>query len=148
LRVYITIPFFSLLLTNLISCHVLNISKRRGIFLISRYIYTGSANLDANNVLPVLYAANKYDITGLASACVNYVEDRLDVDNACALLEQAHLFDEQDFRARVLELILRKGEDVLPGEDVVELCHQCLTDIAGADNLICKEEQVFDALDR
>ena len=117
-------------------------------FIISRYIYTGSANLDANNVLPVLYAANKYDITGLASACVNYVEDRLDVDNACALLEQAHLFDEQDFRARVLELILRKGEDVLPGEDVVELCHHCLTDIAGADNLICKEEQVFDALDR
>ena len=132
--------------SNIMSC-VLSIPRRRGIF-IDRYIYTGSAHLDANNVLPVLYAANKYDINGLASSCVNYVEDRLDVDNACALLEQAHLFDEQDFRARVLELILRKGEEVLPCEDIGELCHQCLVDIVGADNLICKEEQVFDALDR
>ncbi|XP_076443612.1 BTB/POZ domain-containing protein 6-like [Babylonia areolata] len=112
------------------------------------YIYTGAADLDANNVLPVLYAANKYDVAGLSQACVRYVEDRLDPENACLLMEQAHLFQQLDFRSRVLELILRKGEEVLPEEDVAELCHQCLGEVVGADNLICKEEQVLEALDR
>ena len=114
----------------------------------NRYIYTGQADLDSNNVLFVLYTANKYDISGLARACVSYVEEQLDVQNACTLMEQAHLFNEQGFRSRVLELILRRGEEVLQCEDVGELCHDCLVDVVKADNLICKEEQVFDALDR
>ncbi|KAK7116719.1 BTB/POZ domain-containing protein 6-B-like isoform X2 [Littorina saxatilis] len=113
-----------------------------------RYTYTGTADLDANNVLPVLYAAKKYDISGLARLCVDFVENQLDVDNACALLEQAHLFDEQDFRSRVLELVLRRGEEVLECEDLGELCHQCLVDVVSADNLFCREEQVVGALDR
>nr|KAG5705939.1 hypothetical protein BaRGS_010829 [Batillaria attramentaria] len=63
-------------------------------------------------------------------------------------MEQAHVFSEQDFRSRVLELILRKGEEVLGCDDVEDLCHECLVHVVGADNLICKEEQVWDTLDR
>ncbi|PVD19328.1 hypothetical protein C0Q70_19815 [Pomacea canaliculata] len=73
-------------------------------------MYTGVAHLDATSVLSVLYAASKYSVSGLCRACIDYVEEKLDVENACAVMEQAHLFEELDFRSRVLELILRKGE--------------------------------------
>ncbi|KAK7496097.1 hypothetical protein BaRGS_00012798 [Batillaria attramentaria] len=112
------------------------------------YIYTGTAQLDAHNVLPILYTAKKYAISGLSRACLAFVESCLDVENACTVMEQAHVFSEQDFRSRVLELILRKGEEVLGCDDVEDLCHECLVHVVGADNLICKEEQVWDTLDR
>lgn len=111
-------------------------------------MYTGVAYLDASSVLSVLYAASKYSVSGLCRACIDYVEEKLDVENACAVMEQAHLFEELDFRSRVLELILRKGETVLACEDIAELCHDCLVSIIGSDSLICQEEQVWDAMDR
>ena len=47
-----------------------------------------------------------------------------------------------------LQVILRKGEEVLEMEEVGDLCHDCLSSILQSDTLICREIQVFQALDR
>ncbi|CAG2257733.1 BTBD3_6 [Mytilus edulis] len=51
------------------------------------YLYTDHLQLTKNSVIALLYAAKKYQITGLISKCETYLQDNLDVSNACSLFK-------------------------------------------------------------
>ncbi|GFR91463.1 BTB/POZ domain-containing protein [Elysia marginata] len=110
-----------------------------------RYLYCGEAGITPDNVIYLLYAAQKYSVLGLATKCISFVDQVLDTDNACTVLEQAHIFNEKDFYSSVLALILRKAEEVLSADDVTYLCDDCLATIVGSSNLMAREAVILNA---
>ncbi|RUS72762.1 hypothetical protein EGW08_019480 [Elysia chlorotica] len=110
-----------------------------------RYLYCGEAAITPENVIYLLYAAQKYAVLGLASKCISFVDQVLDTDNACTVLEQAHIFNEKDFHCTVLALILRKAEEVLAADDVTYLCDDCLATIVGSSKLMACEDLILNA---
>lgn len=63
------------------------------------YIYSNfdfsSIKLRDENVMQTLYAAKKYDIRSLVTACIRYLLNGLLPTNAICLLAQARLFEEE-----------------------------------------------------
>ncbi len=57
----------------------------------SSYMYSGLSDITADNVIPTLYAAKKYSVDGLANKCIAFVENHLDPENACAVMEQVQI---------------------------------------------------------
>ena len=51
-------------------------------------MYCGEVELSGDNVLCVLYSAKKYMLPGLEKKCQEFLDNRLDVSNVCAVLEQ------------------------------------------------------------
>ncbi|KAH9524941.1 BTB/POZ domain-containing protein 6-A [Bulinus truncatus] len=110
-----------------------------------RYLYYGHSDINPDNVISLLYCAKKYACAGLVKKCLNFAEELLDPKNACALLEQAHFFDEKEFHNKVLAVVLRKAEEVLDLDDISQLCEACLDQIVDHDNLMANEELVLKA---
>ncbi|CAL1536097.1 unnamed protein product [Lymnaea stagnalis] len=113
-----------------------------------RYLYSGHVDITSDAVINLLYCAKKYAVAGLVKKCLAYVEDVLDPQNACALLEQSHFFDEHEFHDKVKAVLLRKAEEVFKMDDVTELCETCLSEIVADDNLMASEDLVLAACTR
>ncbi|VIO89407.1 BTB/POZ domain containing protein [Brugia malayi] len=72
-----------------------------------------SIKLDLNNVMDILYAAKKYDIKTLISACVQYLMTYLTASDALCLLSQARFFDEALLIKHCLEVIDENTDEAL-----------------------------------
>lgn len=70
-----------------------------------RYLYCDEIQLEADNVLATLYVAKKYIVPHLCRACVNFLETSLTAKNACLLLSQSRLFEEQELMQRCWEVL-------------------------------------------
>ncbi|XP_046562621.1 BTB/POZ domain-containing protein 6-like [Haliotis rubra] len=107
------------------------------------YLYTDDVRLDPENVSLVLYAAKKYGIKGLRTRCLRYLEADLSPDSACVIMEQAHVYDEDDLRLKALNYILKTGDGTLRARTVGELCHECLSMVLASDDLNAPEDVAF-----
>lgn len=58
----------------------------RGIRSVINYIYTSKLELDAENVIDVLSAANYVQINSIVEECSNYLQSQIDIDNCVDLL--------------------------------------------------------------
>jgi len=58
-------------------------------------MYTLEADIKAESVMAVLYAAKKYDVQPLVDRCRLFLKEGLDVENVCEILEQAVTFSEE-----------------------------------------------------
>ena len=56
--------------------------------VLNRYIYVEETELTGYNVLSTLYCAKKYMIPGLEATCRQYLEQQIDHNNVCFILEQ------------------------------------------------------------
>ncbi len=54
-------------------------------------MYCEEAALTGENVLPLLYCAKKYMVSGLREKCQRFLQDKLDQTNVCFLLEQVRM---------------------------------------------------------
>ena len=72
--------------------------------VIFRYLYCDIVVLEPDTVLATLYASKKYIVPSLAQACVDYLETSLSHKNACILLSQSRLFEEDDLTQRCWEV--------------------------------------------
>lgn len=113
-----------------------------------RYLYTDEIFLEADNVLATLYAAKKYIIFHLAKACVNYLETSLSARNACVLLSQGRLFEEDHLMQRCWEVIDAQAEEALRSEGFVDIDHKTLESILSRETLNAREASVFNAVMR
>uniref|UniRef100_A0A7E4W084 BTB domain-containing protein n=1 Tax=Panagrellus redivivus TaxID=6233 RepID=A0A7E4W084_PANRE len=58
-----------------------------------KFAYTDSVALDADNVMAILFAANKYCMRSLEYLCIEFLGDSLNSKNAIFLLDQARKWD-------------------------------------------------------
>ena len=110
-----------------------------------RFIYTDAVELSEENVMQVMYAANKYLVTGLISRCVKFLEQRLQASNAAMLLEQSLLLDEKALQERCLKTIQENSSKVLTTPDFLTSSRDVVTRVLESENLSAPEIEVFEA---
>ena len=67
-------------------------------------MYSGSVELTSANVMGLLYASKKYLVSGLSAKCCGFVENQLNVANACQIMEQVFVFLIQDIVIKRISL--------------------------------------------
>ena len=112
-------------------------------FSFYRYLYCDEISLEADTVLPTLYAAKKYIMPHLAKACVEYLETNLDASNAWLLLHHSRLFEESELMKRCLDVIDTQANEALQADSFTSIDYQTLELILGRDNLCADETVVF-----
>ncbi|XP_041373524.1 BTB/POZ domain-containing protein 6-like [Gigantopelta aegis] len=110
------------------------------------FLYTDDVITDGNNVIGLLYVSKKYDVNTLEEKCLTYLETSMTSKNACFILEQAHIYEEEDLKEKALSCIRNNGDASLKSRDVVHLCRGCLSDVIQSDQLIANEETVFESV--
>lgn len=115
------------------------------IYVNSRYIYCDEIKVESDNVMSTLYAAKKYLVPHLAKACVRFLETRLSANNACLLLSQGRLFEEQELTQRCWEVIDAQAEEALKSEGFTEMDINTLKAVMSRETLNAKEISVFNA---
>ncbi|XP_048245935.1 BTB/POZ domain-containing protein 6-like isoform X1 [Haliotis rufescens] len=108
-----------------------------------RYLYTGKVELTPNTVLGLMYAARKYNITGLEKQCEEFCLQSLSPSNACLFLQQADLFDKEDLKERALKVIKSNAEVSVASEGFRELSKECLKLILKAVDMRVDEICIF-----
>jgi len=76
-------------------------------------MYTLEADIKAESVMAVLYAAKKYDVQPLVDRCRTFLTEGLDVDNVCEILEQAFTFSEEQLVNECISFIKDNAPKVL-----------------------------------
>ncbi|KAL5011646.1 hypothetical protein ScPMuIL_010197 [Solemya velum] len=115
--------------------------------ILLRYMYSDQLSLlDPHNVLETLYAAKKYSVVGLAKACKTFCVDKINVDNACVLLDHAHKLDEQELSQACRTYILKNGERCLQSATFCKTSRHCVEKVVDADDLSACELSVWEAL--
>ncbi|VDH88882.1 BTB/POZ domain-containing protein 9 [Mytilus galloprovincialis] len=110
------------------------------------YLYTDHLQLTKDSVIALLYAAKKYQIAGLISKCETYLQDNLDVSNACSLFSNAKFFTMEKLKINALKFISENAIEVLKNEDFLLLPSEDLVDILKLDSLCVPEIDVFRAV--
>ncbi|CAC5374321.1 BTBD3_6 [Mytilus coruscus] len=111
-----------------------------------RYLYTDDLQLSKDSVIPLLYAAKKYQIAGLISKCETYLQDNLAVNNVCSLFSNAKFFTMGKLKLNALKFIGENAIEVLKNDDFLLLPSADLVDILRLDSLCVPEVDVFRAV--
>ncbi|XP_074661540.1 BTB/POZ domain-containing protein 6-B-like [Tubulanus polymorphus] len=110
-----------------------------------RYMYTDEIELEPDTVLTTLYAAKKYIVPHMAQACVKYLETSLSAKNACVLLSQSCLFEENELMLRCWEVIDAQAEEALGSDGFVDIDYKTLETVLARETLNAKEISLFNA---
>ena len=76
-------------------------------------MYTLEADIKAESVMAVLYAAKKYDVQALVDRCRTFLKEGLDVENVCEILKQAVTFSEQKLVDECMLFIKKNAAKVM-----------------------------------
>ena len=101
--------------------------------------------MDADTVLPTLYAAKKYILPHLADICVEFLVEHVDASNACMVLDQSRIFEETVLIQRCLDIIDHWAEDALSADSFSDIDYGTLEQILSRDSLRAKETVIFTA---
>ena len=118
------------------------------IYIFGRFLYTDETSITAENVLPLLYTAKKYCVSILIRRCLAFLNNGRSIDNICAILEQAHLYDEEEFLKKSLDYVLANAREVLQTTGFLDLCRNCVNRVISVDELQADERTVLDSVTR
>ncbi|KAI6172967.1 Cytoplasmic tRNA 2-thiolation protein 1 [Aphelenchoides besseyi] len=110
-----------------------------------RFIYTDQLKLSPDEVMAIVYAARKYEIQSMESACITYLKKNLDAENVFFILEQSRLFDLNELSAVAWDFIDNQPHAVLNGESFVDIGYSTLCELLRRDSFGTKERDIYDA---
>jgi len=113
------------------------------VFICYRYIYTEKANVTATTAVPLMFAAKKYLLTGLVSACLEVLEESIGFETVCAILQHAVFFAEDTLKEKCLTFISANADIVFKTEGFMSMSHDVLKIVVGLKSLYTSEKQVF-----
>lgn len=97
---------------------------------------------------PILSVARMYCVDQLVKKVEIFLMENLTAENACLLLENSHIFMEENLKEDCLRVIERNADTVLKSDNFLELCSACVKDITGSDSLAVAESEIFEAVIR
>ena len=113
-----------------------------------RFIYSDEVKLNADNVLQLMYLANKYMLPSLADKCSSYLQGNLSASNVFTVLPAAQKYEEKDLLDHCWEVIESKTEEAVKSDGFVTIERSVLEEMAENDSLNIKEVELFKAVDR
>ena len=118
-----------------------------GMFELLRYIYTDEVHLNENNVMEVLYLAEKYLIPSLASECTDYLGRNLDFSNLFCVLHHAQRFENKELLRSCWDLIDKETEKALKSSEFMTVERSIVKQLVERETLNVREVELFKAVD-
>ena len=112
-----------------------------------RFTYSDEVNLNADNVMQVLYLAKKYMLPSLADKCLEFLQENLDASNVFHVLPDAQKYEEKDLVEHCWEVIDKQADEAVKSEGFVTIEKPVLEELVERDSLTVKEVELFKAVD-
>ena len=112
-----------------------------------RFIYCDQVNLNADNVLQVLYLAKKYILPSLVEKCTDFLIERVDASNVFEILSVACIYKEKNLADKCWEVIDGHGDDALENEAFAKIEKSLLEELVERESLDVSEVKLFKAVD-
>ena len=113
-----------------------------------RFLYSDKVNLSGNNVIQVLYLANKYIVPSLAKKCTEYLRDNLKASNVFLILPHAQIFEDKDLKDRCWKVIEEQTEEAVTSDEFVAVERSVVESVVKREVLNVREVELFKAVDR
>ncbi|XP_021695141.1 BTB/POZ domain-containing protein 9 [Aedes aegypti] len=114
-----------------------------------KYIYSGSmslAQMKEENILDTLGLANQYGFTDLEIAISDYLRQVLSLNNVCAIMDAAKLFDLEGLTSVCHAFMDRNAEAILQHESFKNLSQDAICSLLQRDSFFAPEVQIFQAV--
>ncbi|XP_028283314.1 kelch-like protein 10 [Parambassis ranga] len=117
--------------------------------LIIKFAYTGSVNMTESNAQRLFMAADYLNIVELVQICCNFFEKMLCADNCIGIWQLTKTYHAPELHLKAFHYVLSHFEEVVFGEEFLQLSAQDVIDIISSDNLNVRQEAaVFEAIIR
>ncbi|KAL9988071.1 hypothetical protein ACROYT_G002470 [Oculina patagonica] len=118
-----------------------------GMLELLRYIYTDEVCLNGNNVMQVLYLAEKYMIPCLTDECTKYLGKNLDLSNVFCVLQHAQRFENKNLLSCCWDLIDKETEEALKSNEFLSMERSLISQLVERNTLSIREVELFKAVD-
>ena len=112
-----------------------------------RFVYSDEVNLNADNVMQVLYLAKKYMLPSLADKCTEFLRDKVDASNVFHVLPDAQKYEEKDLEDHCWVVIDSETDEAVKSDGFVTIEKSVLEALVERDSLNVKEVELFKAVD-
>ena len=112
-----------------------------------RFVYSDEVNLNADNVMQVLYLAKKYMLPSLADKCTEFLREKVDASNVFHVLPDAQKYEEKDLEDHCWEVIDNGTDEAVKSDGFVTIEKPVLEALVERDSLNVKEVELFKAVD-
>ena len=112
-----------------------------------RFLYTDKVNLSGNNVMQVLYLANKYIVPSLAKKCTEYLRDNLNASNVFFILSHARKFENKDLEDRCWKVIKEQTEEAVTSDGFISVERSVVESVVKREKLSVTELKLYKAVD-
>ena len=112
-----------------------------------RFMYSDEVNLNADNVMQVLYLAKKYMIPSLTDECTEFLQENLDASNVFHVLPDAQKYEEKDLVDHCWKVIEEQTHEAVKSDDFMTIEKLVLEELVERDSLNVKEVELFKAVD-
>ena len=113
-----------------------------------RFLYSDKMNLSGNNVMQVLYLANKYMVPALVEKCPEYLRDNLIASNVFCILPHAETFEDKELKNRCWEVIEEQTEEAITSDEFVTVERAVVESVVKREVLNVTEVELFKAVNR
>ena len=108
---------------------------------------TDEVDLNADNVMQVLYLAKKYMLPSLAGKCSEFLRENLDVSNVFHVLPDVQKYEEKDLENHCWEVIDKQTDEAVKSDGFVTIEKSMLEELVERDSLNVREVELFKAVD-
>ncbi|ODM94464.1 BTB/POZ domain-containing protein 2 [Orchesella cincta] len=113
-----------------------------------KYLYTEDFDVSAEDLMPVLCAAKRFEIPALAAKCVSVLKSEIKESTAVSMYQAAKLLCEEALAEESLNYILKNGGQVIQEDDFLLLSHENLCYLLERDDFEVEEVELFQAICR
>ncbi|CAM9846281.1 unnamed protein product, partial [Ectocarpus sp. 8 AP-2014] len=117
-----------------------------GFEAIMRYVYTGKVSVDAANVMDIFSLAHRFGMCELLKACAEVLDECMNCDDVCRVLEAAEYYGHDELAAKCWDLIKDNTPRVLKSESFLELRWQQVLSLVREGELQVDEAELFKAV--
>lgn len=113
------------------------------------YIYTGYLSLSQikeENILDTLGLANQYGFEALEEAISSYLKKKLSLENCCAILDAARLYNLETLTAVCMTFMDRNATNVLAHPSFKNLSQNSVCCLLQRDSFFAQEIDIFNAI--
>ena len=112
-----------------------------------RFIYSDEVNLNADNVIQVLYLAKKYMLPSLVDQCTDFLGKNLDASNVFHVLPEAQTYEEKNLVDECWEVIDEHGDEAMKSDAFTTIEKSLLEELVERESLNVTEVELFKAVD-
>ena len=98
--------------------------------------------------MDLLYIAKKYCVDKLVKVCANFLREAIAPDTVCQIMEASRAISDSEVYDQCLSFMWKNFTDSLKSKDFPTLCMRSLEDVMAIENVIVKEEELYENLMR